>query len=108
MNPPKTQSGPGGSSRSRQGQYDQKAAEDIVRVQPAADKRTIFPAAIGRAHAPSGRRRLWVSVVERCPYCGGDHVHRGTATGPVKGLRPAGCTRRAYYVVPLIKKAVGK
>lgn len=66
---------------------------------------TIFPAAISRAHAPSGRRRMWVSIVEHCPYCGGDHVHRGTAAGPVKGLKAAGCSRRVYYVVPLARKA---
>jgi hypothetical protein len=110
MSPPDTekQNGPGGVAAPTRAENDQQmAAEDKATVAQPADKvNTIFPAAIARAHPPSGRRRLWVSVVERCPYCGGDHVHRGTDAGPVKGMRAAGCTRRVYYVVPLIKKAV--
>ena len=53
------------------------------------------------AFRPSGRRRGWLWLVRRCPYCSVDgaasaHAHRG---GPVGGLRTAGCGRGEYVLI---------
>lgn len=107
MNPPKTTKA--APARGRPSEATVRVTNNVTRtVTQTADKNTLFPAAIGRAFAPAGRRRLWVSIVERCPYCGGDHVHRGTDSAPAKGPRPSGCSRRVYYVVPQIKKAASQ
>lgn len=53
------------------------------------------PAARGVGLAPCARRRLWLWVVPRCPFCHGSHLHRGGSAG---GLRRAGCGRGEYRV----------
>lgn len=62
-----------------------------------------LPVAFGPSYPPAGRRRLWVIVVNRCPFCRGHHLHRGTEEGPPHGAHSAGCRGR-YFLVPRVPK----
>lgn len=46
---------------------------------------------------PDARRRQFLLVVPRCPFCGGEHAH--TSPDRTGGLRLAGCGRRYRLVV---------
>lgn len=53
-------------------------------------------------YPPAGRRTKFHTVVPECVFCGGAHVHRGTANGPAQGTYRAGCGRGIYWIAVLI------
>jgi hypothetical protein len=96
MIPPETQNGPGGSSRSRQGQYDQKAAEDTSKIARRTDKRhvpgqlpivrsaTVWPIAAGLKTSP-------ILLDDPCD-CGDYHQHRNDRwPAPASTVKSARC-----------------
>lgn len=96
MNSSKTQNGPGGSSRSRQGQYDQKAAEDIHTVAHRADKRNLFPGQLpivrsATAYGPAWGMVTVLIILDQECECGFYHAHRVRSPAPALLHRTARC-----------------
>lgn len=52
----------------------------------------LLPVANAALAAPAGGCRLGACWC-RCPYCGGQHLHRATAQGDLDGAVRAGCGR---------------
>jgi hypothetical protein len=64
------------------------------------------PEAVGTAFPPAGRRHRWLTLVARCGFCsGGGHVHYGSARGPARGTRRAGCGIGSYVLVAVAEQA---
>lgn len=51
---------------------------------------TSLPSAPASAAAPAGNRRMWAAWA-RCPFCSGQHLHRGASREALDGAVRAGC-----------------
>lgn len=94
--PPENENGPGGSSRSRQGQYDQKAAEDTLTVQRGGRARHVvgqLPIIVAAAVYPpaTGRQQAVIIPDDICPGCAEWHDHKGKWPLPVLVTKKARC-----------------
>jgi hypothetical protein len=98
MIPPETQNGPGGSRHSRQGQYDQKAAEDISKIARRTDKRHVpgqLPIVLSAtAYPPAWGTVTTLVVLDQECMCGDWHNHKVKGNAPALLNRKARCGNR--------------
>jgi hypothetical protein len=110
MHPPDAEkkNGPGGSSRSRQGQSNQKAAEDAPTVPRQRGPRHVpgqssLPIVPALAYPPAPGLKLALLVVEECPACGWWHRH-SVAWPAAKLLSKRGKCGQAYQLIPYARR----
>lgn len=85
------ESRPAGENRAARSKVEEPQVEGS-----SPDRR--IPIARARAYAPTGRRRLYVAVVDDCPHCHAAHLHRGERWHDLVDVVKNGSCGRSYVL----------